>query len=67
MLFSGDEPLYAQLRRQGQLARLEQWAEATVEELPTIDHEIRALPVQAHVNGRIDEAIDAIRLRSLVG
>jgi hypothetical protein len=61
-LFSLEEPLHAQFERQGQLATLHRWPNVQVEQIPTPDHELRPLWIQAIVNHRLDRALDELRL-----
>jgi hypothetical protein len=62
-LFSETEPAYDELRRQGRLGDAGTWPNITIEQLPTRDHEFRALPMQELVNARIDRAIDELLAR----
>ena len=60
-VFSQTEPLYDELERQGRLTQMDRWPGITIEQLPTTDHEFRALAMQRLVSGRIDRAIDEMR------
>lgn len=60
MVFAGDEPLHAQLERDGRLARLSRWPNVFVHHLMPTDsvHTMRPLRLQQRVHRLIDEAIE---------
>ncbi len=58
MLLSTGEPLYEQLDSLGKLARLGQWPNLRVEQIPTRDHDLRALWIQRLVETRLDAALE---------
>jgi len=60
MLFSSTEALYGQMRGSGLLGILSRWPEIQVEELPSKDHDLRPLHVQALVHERVDRFIDEL-------
>ena len=62
-LFSETEPAYDELERDGRIADVGTWPNITIEQLPTRDHEFRALPMQRLVNARIDRAVDELLAR----
>lgn len=60
MLLSWREPLYDQLGNAGCLGRAERWPNLEVDQIPTRDHMLRALPVQQFVHERVDRAMSGI-------
>jgi alpha-beta hydrolase superfamily lysophospholipase len=60
LLFSESEGLLAQLRRQGQLERLERWPNLVIEHIPSPDHMFRALRLQSQVHQSLDQALDRV-------
>ena len=64
MLFSQDEPLYDQFRRVGVLEQLAEWPNVALLQLPSRDHNVRALWLQAMVHEQLDAALDRLLARS---
>jgi hypothetical protein len=60
LALSEGEPLYDQFEREGRLARMDQWPNVTVERLPSHDHMVRALWIQADVHERLDRSLDRL-------
>jgi pimeloyl-ACP methyl ester carboxylesterase len=60
LALSNGEPLYDQFEREGRLARMDRWPNVTLERLPSRDHMVRALWVQATVQDRLDEAMERL-------
>jgi pimeloyl-ACP methyl ester carboxylesterase len=60
MLFSRGEGLYDQLERQGILAGIDRWPNLSVAQLPTTDHMFRAIWLQRHVHGLLDDALERV-------
>jgi hypothetical protein len=52
--------LYDQLVRQGIVARLDRWPNLSVAQLPTTDHMFRAIWLQQHVHGLLDDALGRV-------
>ena len=57
LAFSGDEPLYDELVRDGHLKRLDRWPNITLELLPGLHHSLRELGAQQAAHRAIDSAI----------
>ena len=59
ILFTGDEPLYDELRRGGELARLERWPSITLTAVADTaqTHTLRPLWCQEHVHKLLDAAL----------
>jgi pimeloyl-ACP methyl ester carboxylesterase len=55
--FSGKEPLYEELAREGRLKRLERWPNLTLELLPGSHHTLRQVDVQQATHQVLDEAM----------
>jgi dienelactone hydrolase len=60
LLFSRNEPQYAELARAGMLADLASRPEVLAAELPTNDHVLRPLAVQRIVHDHIDRLLDEV-------
>ena len=60
MAFSGDEPLYDELERDGYLARLDEWPNVEVRSLPGRDHTFRPIVVQRAVAAELDRELTRI-------
>jgi pimeloyl-ACP methyl ester carboxylesterase len=60
MLFSRGEGLYDQLVRQGIVAGIDRWPNLSVAQLPTTDHMFRAIWLQQHVHGLLDDALERV-------
>ena len=58
MAFSGDEPLHAELAREGVLARLPRWPNVTLESLPGHDHTLRPIVAQQAVHDLLDRELE---------
>ncbi len=56
--FSRDEPLLADLTRDGLMAALGRWPNLRVELIPGNDHTFRTAALQRHVHNRLDEALE---------
>jgi len=61
LLFTPDEPVYGELRRDGQLERLDRWPNVTIRELPGRGwaHTLQPITLQRHVNRALDAAVAA--------
>jgi pimeloyl-ACP methyl ester carboxylesterase len=64
LALSEGEPLYDQFEREGRLARMDQWPNVTIERLPSHDHMVRALWIQAAVHERLDRSLDRLLARA---
>ena len=60
LLLGEDEPLMAQLTRQGLIERLDLWPNTTLERIPSRDHMFRALWLQDHVHEILDRTLDRL-------
>jgi pimeloyl-ACP methyl ester carboxylesterase len=60
LALSEGEPLYDQFEREGRLARMHQWPNVTLERVPSRDHMVRALWIQAAMHQRLDDALDRL-------
>jgi pimeloyl-ACP methyl ester carboxylesterase len=60
LALSHGEPLYDQFEREGRIARMDRWPNVTLERLPSSDHMVRALWVQAVVEDRLGEALERL-------
>ncbi|MGZ4254964.1 MAG: hypothetical protein ACXVR2_17135 [Solirubrobacteraceae bacterium] len=60
MLFSRGEGLYDQLVRQGVIERIDRWPNLSIAQLPTSDHMFRAIWLQRHVHGLLDDALERV-------
>ncbi len=63
LALSEGEPLYDQFEREGRLARMDQWPNVTLERLPSHDHMLRALWIQAAVQERLQLSLDGLLAR----
>jgi len=60
MLLSRGEGLYDQLMRIGLIERIDRWPNLSIEQLPTSDHMFRAIWLQQHVHGLLDDALERV-------
>lgn len=60
MAFSGDEPLYDELERDGYLARLDEWPNMEIHSLPGRDHTFRPIVVQRAVREQLDRELTRV-------
>jgi alpha-beta hydrolase superfamily lysophospholipase len=60
LLFSRGEGLYDQLVRQGVVERIHRWPNLSIAQLPSSDHMFRAIWLQQHVHGLLDEALERV-------
>jgi pimeloyl-ACP methyl ester carboxylesterase len=60
MLFSRGEGLYDQLARLGVVQRIDRWPNLSIAQLPTSDHMFRAIWVQQHVHGLLDDTLERV-------
>jgi alpha/beta superfamily hydrolase len=65
LLLSRGELLHDQLVRQRVLARIEQWPNLKVEQIPSRDHLFRALWLQRHVHGSADRMLERVLERTV--
>ncbi len=57
LMFALEEPLHAQLEREGFLDRLDRWPNLRVGQIPSRDHMFRAPSLQRHVHASLDQAL----------
>ncbi|HUB75434.1 MAG TPA: hypothetical protein VL977_00180, partial [Solirubrobacteraceae bacterium] len=60
LLLSRKEPLYPQLEQLGVLEQPSRWPNVTMARLPTADHMLRAIWVQAELADRLDRGLHAL-------
>jgi pimeloyl-ACP methyl ester carboxylesterase len=60
LLLSRKEPLYPQLQELGVLEQPPRWPNVTLERLPSADHMLRAIWVQADVAERLDRGLELL-------
>ncbi|MEA2315771.1 MAG: hypothetical protein QOI03_2463 [Solirubrobacteraceae bacterium] len=59
-MFSGGEPLYEELERDGYLSRLDRWPNVNIERLPGDVHTLRPLQSQQRAHEALDRALGEI-------
>jgi hypothetical protein len=52
--------LYDQFVRQGVIQRLGRWPNLSIAQLPSSDHMFRAIWLQRHVHGLLDDALERV-------
>jgi hypothetical protein len=59
-MFSGGEPLYEELERDGYMSRLDRWPNVNVERLPGDVHTLRPLLSQQRAHEALDRALGEV-------
>jgi alpha-beta hydrolase superfamily lysophospholipase len=60
--FSGDEPVYDELRSEGILARMDEWPNAVLETLPGRDHTVRPIVAQRAVRAMLGRELERLSI-----